>query len=381
MPVKTRFAITLLALAGAIFAPASVVHAQPTEAPGIGIRLLEGPAERSGDPRAQAYVVDHVAPGANFTRRFEVLNNTESPVELAIYPAAAEIRDGSFTVEPGRATNELTGWITVTPQVVRLDPGTAAPATMTFAVPSSAPSGEFYAAVLADRTTGSAGEVAVSSRVGIRVYLSIGSGGEPASDFRVDSLQASRTEDGTPVVEAQIVNTGGRALDLSGELTLSDGPGGLAAGPFLAELGTTLAIGGRAPVRVELDPEIPDGPWLARITARAGDLERTAEAVITFPAPGTEAEPVPASPVRGSWPFWVALGLLALLLALLLFLLWRRRRRRDEEEDEDAQIVGTAGVSPGPSGPRPPGAPASPDPTAPAPGRRPPRGRRRGRER
>ncbi|MBW3590879.1 MAG: hypothetical protein KY393_03355, partial [Actinobacteria bacterium] len=58
---------------------------------------------------------------------------------------------------------------------------------------------------------------------------------------------------------AEVRNTGGRALDLTGELTLTDGPGGLSGGPFPAELGTTLPVDGAAAVTVVLDEQLPDG--------------------------------------------------------------------------------------------------------------------------
>jgi len=77
----------------------------------------------------------------------------------------------------------------------------------------------------------------------------------------VESLQAARRTDGRPVVTAQVRNTGERALDIRGELALSDGPGGLSAGPFPVTVGTTLAVGATAPVEVVLDEAIKGGPW------------------------------------------------------------------------------------------------------------------------
>ena len=98
------------------------------------------------------------------------------------------------------------------------------------------------------------------SRVGIRLYLSVGPGGSPAADFTIDSLTAVRSPDGQPMVLATVHNTGGRALDMSGTLELSDGPGGLSAGPFPATLGTTLGIGDTEPVTIALDEADPHRP-------------------------------------------------------------------------------------------------------------------------
>ena len=102
---------------------------------------------------------------------------------------------------------------------------------MTIAVPIDAAPGERYAVVWAEtRSTPSEGGITQVNRVGIRIYLAIGAGGPPAADFTIDSLTAIRSADGRPMVVATVHNTGGRALDMSGTLELSAGPGGLSAG-------------------------------------------------------------------------------------------------------------------------------------------------------
>jgi len=204
---------------------------------------------------------------------------------------------------------------------------------MTITVPPTASAGERYAVVWAELppATPPGGGVAVVNRVGLRVYLSVGPGGEPKTDFVIESLTAERDAQSRPVVKATVRNTGGRALDLSGNLRLTDGPGGLSAGPFDARLGTTLAIDASAPVTVPLDSSLPDGPWKARIELRSSTTIRAAEAVITFPeGAGAVGAPVQASPVddsSSSLPtILAAVGGLLLLAVLLLLLLLRRRR-------------------------------------------------------
>ena len=363
--------LLLIALiAGALFAPAIDASAQ-SERTGIVIRLLEAPEERRDDPRARAYIVDHVPPGTSFTRSIEVTNDTDEAVSLQLYDAAAEIKDGKFTVRDGRAENRITPWITVTPGSAQLNPDESVLAEVSISVPRDAPDGEFYAAALAERPAPESGEVRIATRVGIRVYLSVGTGAEPTSDFRVESLTGERRPDGRPVVRAAVVNTGGRALDLVGELSLRDGPGGAAAGPFAADVATTLEPGGQAPVTVLLEPALPAGPWLAVMTVTSGSLQRAAQATVTFPEPGEVGAPVAAQPIAvpGSSappelvpgepdilevqdgddaerpggggdgegvPWWILLLalLLLLLLLFLLFFLWRRRKKDDEEEEE-----------------------------------------------
>lgn len=321
---------------------------------GVGIRLVDAPSARREDPRAQLYVIDHVRPGAGFTRRIEVSNGTGAPVTLQLYPAAAEVRAGQFTVVEGRSTNELTSWVTVDPPTVTLAVGARAQATVRVAVPTSASEGERYGVVLAELPAKAAapGSIAVASRVGVRMYLSVGPGGEPRSDFLIESLTAAREADGRPVVRATVRNTGGRALDLSGDLRLTNGPGSLSAGPFAAKLGTTLALGEIEPVTVPLDRSLPAGPWDARIELRSGTTTRVATGRITFPAPGTVASPVPATPVtsgKSGLPLLAGIGAGILGLLGLLFLVLRRRGRGNEDDRKPAAAAVVVPLQPAPS--------------------------------
>ena len=202
------------------------------------------------------------------------------------------------------------------------------------------PSGERYGAVLAELPPAPGGQgLLVSSRVGIRVYLDFGSRGCTPSNFTVDSLTAERAPDGSPVVQAAVHNTGGRALDMRGQLRLDHGPGGLSAGPFDAKLGTTLAPGQTEPVTVPLDKALPAGPWHARIDLQSGLIKRAAEGTITFPSQsGTSAPPVKAKNISlaKNRHFLIPLAILLLLgIAIGIFLLfWKRRKRKDEEEEQ-----------------------------------------------
>ena len=330
-------AAVLLLIVVALGVPA----ARAQSAGQFSIQLLDAPVERRDDPRAQVYIVDHLGPGATIERRVRVSNGTDRELPIELYAAAAEIRDGSWQPLPERLPNEITDWITVDPPELVLAPGERADATVTIRVPGVPPEGEFYAVVWAEAPPGGgSGGVSVVNRVGVRVYLSVGEGQEPVTDFEVHSLTARRAEDGTPVVEATVENTGQRAVDMVGELTLSEGPAGLSAGPFTAEGGTTLGIGESAPVSVRLDPDLPAGPWLARMVARSGELEKAAEATITFPeAPGASAEAVAATevPLHQDRGFLIplALGLLVLAFLLVLVVWWFARRRGDDDDTSD----------------------------------------------
>jgi hypothetical protein len=176
------------------------------------------------------------------------------------------------------------------------------------------------------------GGVAVVNRVGLRIYLSVGAGGEPRTDFTIQSLTAERDAQRHPLVKATVKNTGGRALDLTGKLWLTEGPNKLNAGPFDVRVGTTLAIGDTEDVLVPLQDALPAGPWHAKIELTSSTTVRTAEATITFPdAAGGVAPAVPAHEVTESSNtlLYVAVGvgaLVVLLLVLLVLILLRRRR-------------------------------------------------------
>lgn len=315
---------------------------------GLGIRLVDAPEARRDDPRAQVYIVDHLAPGTTITRRVEAINDTSGPLTASLYPGVADIRDGTFAPEEKDVGGDIAAWTSVDPARLTLAGGERKTAQVTIRVPSDASPGERYGVVWAELPPVGGGGVAQVNRVGVRIYLSVGAGGEPASDFVVESLQASRSREGAPRVTAEVRNTGGRALDMSGTLRLSDGPGGLAAGPFPAELGTTLGPGDAAPVVVDLDEAIDGGPWRARLELQSGTLRRAAEATITFPdGSGQEAEPVAAEevPLDATNPWVFAAGALIGLLALLLllFALLRRRGRRSRDDDEPELAPAAAG--------------------------------------
>ncbi|MFI7707139.1 hypothetical protein [Nonomuraea sp. NPDC049480] len=282
-------ALTLNGVAGApVFADGDSDGSRAgRERGGIGIRLLEATLGRKADPRAHIYIVDHVSPGTRFSRRLEIRNTSREPQHVRISTGAAEIRDGTFVPSVNPHANELSSWISVDRPSIVVPPNSSVPFKATIRVPESATKGERYGAIWAEVSSGTpgAGEpVRLVHRIGVRVYLDIGPGGDPPSDFVIEQLTPGRTDDGKPVVKASVRNTGERALDLSGKLRLSEGPGGLNAGPFPAQTGTTVAINGSAPVMVVLDARLPDGPWQVELTLQSGLILRTVTGTLTFPA-------------------------------------------------------------------------------------------------
>ena len=276
-------------IVGVVVAMTGVVHFQPASAQTpqtLGIRLLDGPASHADDPRYRAYIVDHMAPSATIRRHIEVSNHSDAPQRVKLYAAAAQVTHGDWVVSDGHARNELTGWTKVEPATMRLGPGATGEAPGPVAGARRATAAEHYGVVWAEIRAAppAGGGITTVNRVGIRMYVSIGPGGEPPTDFKILSLQTRRTEDGSPVLAARVHNTGRRAVDLTGQLWLAGGPGGVTAGPFTATAGTTLGIHETEPVEFSLDKELPVGPWDARVELSSGLTTREASARVTFPS-------------------------------------------------------------------------------------------------
>ena len=170
-----RFALTAFVVTAMSAGTPAAATAQ--EGPGgIGLRLVEAPTAAKDDPRARIYIVDHLAPGTVIERRVEVSNSTTSNHQVALYSSAATIEDGVFVGAAGETANELSRWTTVTPGTVDVAAGEKLTAVVEVAVPKDAAPGERYAVVWAEaRSEPAVGGVVQVGRVGIRLYLSIGS--------------------------------------------------------------------------------------------------------------------------------------------------------------------------------------------------------------
>ena len=335
-----RTIVGLVLAAGILFPAASTAAQTQPQTPGaIGIGLLEAPVSRENDPRAKLYVVDHVAPGTTISRKIGISNSTPDTQTVNLYAGAASISGGDFIGAEGRTGNDVSSWTSVTPGQVTVPPSRTIQVEATIAVPAGVANGERYGVIWAERAPppGATGVIVVN-RVGIRIYLSVGTGAEPASDFKIETLTAERLSTGEPAVRAQVHNTGGRALDMSGSLELHNGPGGLSAGPFKAVLGTTLGIGQTEPVLVKLDKRLPAGPWNAVITLASGTVQRSAQGTITFPASGV-GKSVKANSLGKQLSIFIPLfAIAAALFAAIMFALARRRRHDKSGTDVKADL-------------------------------------------
>ncbi|MFK4243019.1 hypothetical protein ACI2KV_09050 [Micromonospora chokoriensis] len=297
---------------------------EPAEEAAISIRMLDIPASRVQDPRAQVYIVDHLRPGTTINRRVEVLNSSGVSQEIDFYSGAASVENNAFTVPEGRTGNELSGWIRLKTATMVLDPGERRPVEVEIAVPRKASKGERYAAIWAQVTSAKerTGNVTQIHRVGIRVYLDVGPGGEPPTDFRIDGLAAEPGIGEFPVVTATVTNTGQRALDMTGTLSLSKQA--VRAGPFKVTNGVTILPDQSGQVRIEVNQALPAGTWDVQAKLASGIVERTATGTISLPV----AAPMTVATSAG--PSWLVytVGAIAVLALVTLGGWYLVRRQR-----------------------------------------------------
>ena len=292
--MRTR--LIVLALTCMILPASSAIAAAPlrlfTTPAGFGIQLLSTAAETLQNPLARTYIADGLAPGTRLSRTVEISNTTRSTAVISVYPAAASFGRSVFAFAPGRSQNELSRWTTVSQSVLRVPPHGTAFDTATISVPKQASAGEQYAVVWAQMSAPAQarGGVTLVNRVGVRMYVSIGRGGLPAAHFEIGPLSGRRSASGQPLLRANVHNSGRRTLAISGDLTLSDGPGGLRAGPLPVELRAALAPDGNQPLTVILSKFLPPGLWHVELRLASGLLQQTAEATITIPPERSSVE-------------------------------------------------------------------------------------------
>ncbi|MBU4616803.1 hypothetical protein [Prescottella equi] len=324
----------LVAVIAAVSVPASALAApdQATPDGSIGVRLLDAPVALKDDPRALRYIVDNLPPGTTVTRHVMVSNDTGAPAQIDVYAGAARVADGTFALgEPGE-TNALSSWISVDRPTVDLADGEQAEVAVTIAVPQDAPEVEQYAVIWASHKAPASNGITNESRVGVRVYLSVGPGNGPPADFTISSLTPRRTADGLASVVASVTNTGGRAVDLSGTLNLSGGPGGLSAGPIDSAV-ATIAPGedGEVVIAVPDSVALPAGPWKADVELESGIIKHDTSATLTFPDKG-DGESVGASDST-SWPLIAGIVVAVLAVAGVGgYLVVRKRRPSGSEQ-------------------------------------------------
>jgi hypothetical protein len=289
--VRRLLATLMLLLVAGTLIPATSASAgvRPASDPGwqrFGVRLYDVPVPDLHNPRGLRYIIDFLPSGTVIHRRILVLNEESRTVHLTVYPDAAAISGGEFIGQTGQTRSELTSWIRVQHASLTLRPQASILDMVTIRVPRSATRGEHYGEIWVQQSVRgrTSGGVAVTevARVGIRIYLAVGRGGAPPTNFAITSLTGHRSASGGPLLIAHVRNTGGRAVDLSGQARLSAGSGGVTAGPFREQQILTLAPGQSANMVFTPGQQLPSGPWHATVAVVSGFTHRTARSTIRF---------------------------------------------------------------------------------------------------
>lgn len=329
--------LLLLTAAGAL-SPAATALALPTPGPAFGVRLYDVPVIDADNPRGLRYIIDFLHPGVVIHRRILILNQEPQPTRFAVYPDAARITHGAFVGDAGQTRSELTGWITVQHAQVRLAPQASTLDMVTVRVSRSATTGEHYGIIWVQQTarvrSAAGAEIREVARVGIRIYLAVGHG-FPPTKFVIISLTGHRSARGQPFLVAKVHNTGQRAVDISGELRLTDGPSGIKAGPFQEQQVVTLAPGQYGNLIFVPSKLLPDGPWHAAVLLVSGLNTSTAQYTIQFGRQNM------SSVARFSWLIW-AFGIVIALVAAVLV---RRGRRAGQPAHTRGGVAGSGSAA------------------------------------
>lgn len=314
--------------AGMVTAPAGASPSPSLRSLGdFGVRLVDVPVSEAGNPRALHYIIDELPTGSVIHRRILLLNNEHKVVRFSVYPDAAHITGGLFVGDSGATPSELTAWTSVQRSSVTVAPGKTAMDMVTIKVPKGAAKGEHYGVIWVQQGAkpkpGARFGVSEVERVGVRVYLEVTRGGVPPTRYEITAVTGRWLASGQPVVAARVKNTGGRAVDLSGTLRLTDGPGRTRSGPFPAQKIVTLAPGQSWDITFAPPRSLPEGSWRATVSLVSGMTVATGTATVQLLPPAAATPGLSAM----TW-VWLSLGGLALVLMLVMgrYALGHRRR-------------------------------------------------------
>ncbi|HUN34389.1 MAG TPA: hypothetical protein VMU95_20490 [Trebonia sp.] len=292
----------------------------------FGVRLVDVPLDEKNNPLALHYIIDALSAGSVIRRRIMIINDEPRTAHFTVYPGAATNTGGKFSAGAGDAGNELTSWISVQQPSVTVGPVWPVIDWVTIRVPFNATPAKRYGVVWVQQAGlvnyGRHATIREVARVGIRVYLTVRPG-LPPTRFTITSLTGQRTSAGQPMLFAHVQNTGARTVDLTGQLRLTDGPGGWMAGPFSQQRMVPLAPGKSGTVVFVVPAKLPDGPWTAAVTLVGGLNMATARARIVF---GVKL--APASWTSGTSLLWGAGLLLGALVIAVVIIAHSRRPRR-----------------------------------------------------
>ena len=171
--------------------PARPSAQRPPAASGCASSTL--PATAGDDPRARLYIVDHLAPGNGHPPPDRGLQHDGLHRTRRAVPRGRHHRRGLVPRRRRRHTpNDLSTWTSVRPSASDVPAGGRETSRRDHQRSERRGPRRAVRRGLGGGALGSApgGGVIQVSRVGIRLYVSVGPGGAPAADFTIDSLTA-----------------------------------------------------------------------------------------------------------------------------------------------------------------------------------------------
>lgn len=103
--------------------------------------------------------------------------------------------------------------------------------------------------------------------------------------IEITSMTGQRSDPDEPLLVVHVRNKGPGAVDLFGELRLTNGPSGSTAGPFRVTPVVSLEPGLGMDVDFALPAALPAGPWLATVTLTSGKYSATDKSTVMFAGP------------------------------------------------------------------------------------------------
>lgn len=166
---------------------------EPTDVGSVGIRIAQIPAALADHPFAKAYIVTRLQPGIVHTQRLEIYNTSTQDLKVDVYPGLATYVNGDFLAGNGREGNKLTSWIKLLPNTLKLKPSESKSFNMVITPPVDAASIQQFGVIWAEvQGEPNASGITPVSRVGIRMYIPIGSA--PEISIAETSMTSSTNE-------------------------------------------------------------------------------------------------------------------------------------------------------------------------------------------
>jgi hypothetical protein len=290
-----------------------------------------GPSSGSGPDGRAAFNFD-VTPGAHLSDRLAVVNFTDQPVVLAVYPVDADPDDQGGAQLPPAGTKLVAAgsWFHLSLEPggqVSVPPNSTVNLLFSVEIPPGATPGDHEAALIGSLSTFALNKqgtrVRIDQRIAVRAYIRVAGALTPR--LEIQQLHASYHPGSNPVsgtVTASYVvrNAGNVRLGARQQVSVHGLFGSTAEATHLAAL-PVLPPGASEPVSVHISGVVPEIHGEVKVqlqpVAATGDVDGAL---------------VPVEASRGIWTVpWLLIAIIfVILLALYGARRWRRRSRRPD---------------------------------------------------